>query len=494
MAQLPEDVIRMTWFAPSGTARSQAIGGAIGSLGGEITSTFVNPAGLGFYKVSEFVLTPGFTLGHSDASYRDASARSNNVNRFNMSTTGFVSATSDPGRQWVSKAFSIAVNRTANYNNSIYYKGTNDYSSYSEQFAEELSGSRVNINNYQNSNLSLGTKSAIHTYLIDTVTLNGQVQVVGRPEYLNAVLQQNRVDTKGGITEIALGYAGNLQDKFYIGGSIGLPIVNYERRTVFTESDATDDKTNKFGFSRYEETLKTTGLGFNAKLGVIFKPASQLRLGAAIHTPTIYGLKDALSTKMVTDVENLFNNDPIDSVSSNYFGPNPVYKYDFASPWKFLISGSYFLIGEDEGDVTQQRGFITADAEYVTYGSSKFSPSDENDDQSYYDNVNNVVKQTYKGAFNFRVGLELKFNTFMIRGGVAHYGNPYEDNPIKAGITSLSTGVGYRDKGIFIDLGFVRSITQDSNFPYRLSDKANTFADVKSKIGQVLLTVGFKFY
>src|SRR3954464_12157335 len=167
MAQLPEDVIRMTWFAPSGTARSQAIGGAIGSLGGEITSTFVNPAGLGFYKVSEFVLTPGFTLGHSDASYRDASARSNNVNRFNMSTTGFVSATSDPGRQWVSKAFSIAINRTANYNNSIYYKGTNDYSSYSEQFAEELSGSRVNINNYQNSNLSLGTKSAIHTYLID---------------------------------------------------------------------------------------------------------------------------------------------------------------------------------------------------------------------------------------------------------------------------------------------------------------------------------------
>jgi hypothetical protein len=494
MAQLPEDVIRMTWFAPSGTARSQAIGGAVGSLGGEITSTFVNPAGLGFYKVSEFVLTPGFTLGHSDAEYRGISGRSNNVSRFNMSTTGFVSATSDPGRQWVSKAFSIAVNRTANFNNSIYYKGNNDYSSYSEQFAEELSRSGVDIDQYANSNLSLGTKSAIHTFLIDTATINGQIQVVGRPEYLDAVLQENRIDTKGGITEIALGYAGNLQDKFYIGGSIGVPIVSYERRTVFTESDASNNKNNEFSFSRYEETLKTTGVGFNAKLGVIFKPATQLRLGMAIHTPTIYGLKDELSTKMVTDVENLFNNDPIDSVSSNYFGPNPTYKYDFASPWKFLISGSYFLMGEDAEDVTQQRGFITADAEYVTYGSSKFSPAEENDDQSYYDDVNKVVKSTYKGAFNFRLGLELKFNTFMVRGGVAHYGNPYEDNPIKAGITSLSTGIGYRDKGIFIDLGFIRSITQDSNFPYRLADKANTFADVKSKIGQVLLTVGFKFY
>lgn len=494
MSQLPEDVIRMSWFAPSGTARSQAIGGAMGSLGGEITSTFVNPAGLGFYKVSEFVFSPGFTLGHSDGDYRGSSARSNNVNRFNMSTTGFVSATSDPGRQWVSKAFSIAVNRMANFNNNVYYKGLNDYSSYSEQFAEELSRSGLNINNYYNSNLSLGTKSAIHTYLIDVDTINGVPQVVGRPEYLDAVIQQNKIETKGGITELAIGYAGNLRDKFYIGGSIGLPIVNYERRTTFTESDASDNKNNEFSYSRYEERLKTTGVGFNAKLGVIFKAAEQLRLGMAIHTPTIYGLKDVVSTKMVTDVENLFNNDPVDSVSSEYFGPNPLYKYDFASPWKFLISGSYLLIGEDAGDVTQQRGFITADAEYVTYASSHFSPADQNDDQSYYDDVNKVVKQTYKGAFNFRVGLELKFNTFMIRGGVAHYGNPYEDNPIKAGITSLSTGVGYRDKGIFIDLGFVHSITQDSNFPYRLADKANTYADVKSKIGQLLLTVGFKFY
>jgi len=78
ISQLPEDVIRMSWNTTSGTARSQAIGGALGSLGGEITSTFVNPAGLGFFKLSELVITPGFTLAHSDGEYRDASARSKN--------------------------------------------------------------------------------------------------------------------------------------------------------------------------------------------------------------------------------------------------------------------------------------------------------------------------------------------------------------------------------------------------------------------------------
>ena len=97
MAQVPEDALRMSWQVPSGTARNQAIGGAMGSLGGEITSTFVNPAGLGFFKLSEVVLTPGFTLASSTANYRETNASSNNINRFNMSTSGFISASSDPG-------------------------------------------------------------------------------------------------------------------------------------------------------------------------------------------------------------------------------------------------------------------------------------------------------------------------------------------------------------------------------------------------------------
>lgn len=497
MSQVPEDVIRMSWNVPSGTARNQAIGGAMGSLGGEITSTFVNPAGLGFFKLSEIVLSPGFTLAKSSGNYRETNASSDNLSRFNISTSGFVSATSDPGNRWVSKAFSIAVNRAANFNNTVYYRGNNNFSSYSEQFAEELSRSGVDIDDYRYSPLSLGTKSAIHTYLIDTATLNGELQVVGRPEYLDAVVQQNEITTKGGITEIAIGYAGNLEDKFYLGGSIGVPLVKYERRTVFTEIDASGNPDNNFKFSRYEENLTTTGAGLNAKLGIIFKPVQQMRFGVAIHTPTIYGLKDKLSTKMVTDVEGLFRvtnpNDPgIDSVNSDYFNGNqdPIYKFDMTSPWKFLVSGSYIF--HEVEDVTRQRGFITADVEYVTYGSSRFSAAEQDDDESYYDNVNKAVKAAYKGALNFRVGGELKFNTLMTRLGFAYYGNPYKDDAFKARKTNISGGLGYRDKGIFIDLTYVHSIIRDVNFPYRLADKANTFADIKSNVGQILLTFGFK--
>ncbi|MGZ5190792.1 MAG: hypothetical protein ACXWCZ_07200 [Flavisolibacter sp.] len=45
-AQEPADALRFAWTVPGATARVQAIGGAQGSLGGDITSTFMNPAGL----------------------------------------------------------------------------------------------------------------------------------------------------------------------------------------------------------------------------------------------------------------------------------------------------------------------------------------------------------------------------------------------------------------------------------------------------------------
>ena len=61
-AQEPADALRYSWLTQTGTARNQAIGGAGASLGGEFSSLFINPAGLGFYKTNDFVLTPSYAL------------------------------------------------------------------------------------------------------------------------------------------------------------------------------------------------------------------------------------------------------------------------------------------------------------------------------------------------------------------------------------------------------------------------------------------------
>lgn len=509
MAQLPEDALRMSWNVPSGSARSMAIGGAMGALGGEITNLWVNPAGLGFYKTSELVLSPGLTLAGSKGSFRGTDAKADNLTRFNLGASGFVFGYGDKYSKWASKAISIGVNRVANFAGSSYYKGTNDYSSFTEPLANEFYNFYTNakdadpslwnktiVNRALNDpSVSTLTKMSLYTYLVDVDSTASGHTVFSRAEDVGIVDQERSITTKGGITEISLGFAGNMDDKLYIGGSIGVPIVNYVRHSIFTESDATQDNDNDFGYSRYEEEFTSKGVGINAKLGVIFKPIERLRIGMAVHSPSLYALKDKTTSKMTTDVENLFGaGKGVDSVRSATFYDNngdPTFKYDLVSPWKFLISGAYVL--NEVEDIGGQKGFISADIEYVTYGSSKFKEAEDNGEAEYFKQVSDAVKELYKGAFNFRVGGELKFNTIMTRLGFAYYGNPYEDKELKAHRMNVSGGLGYRDKGIWIDLTYVQSLNKDSDFPYRVdAPRANTYATIKDRSSNLMLTFGIK--
>ena len=45
-AQIPEDALRNSWTTPGGTAREQAIGGAMGSIGGDLTAGYVTDYGM----------------------------------------------------------------------------------------------------------------------------------------------------------------------------------------------------------------------------------------------------------------------------------------------------------------------------------------------------------------------------------------------------------------------------------------------------------------
>jgi hypothetical protein len=104
-----------------------------------------------------------------------------------------------------------------------------------------------------------------------------------------------------------------------------------------------------------------------------------------------------------------------------------------------------------------------------------------------------VIKDEYKGAFNYRLGGELKLHTVMFRLGGAYYSNPYRRKEISSNIMQASGGIGYRNHGMFIDLTYVHNLTKDVNFPYRLGDKDNTFAMQRNTRGNVLMTLGFKF-
>src|SRR3954451_16202792 len=121
MSQLPEDVLRYSYFPQHGSARSMAIGGAMGSLGGDINALFVNPAGLGLYKTREIVLSPGFTFNKNVADFRGSSTTANKSG-FDLGTSGIVIGFNNPYSKWTSQAFSIGVNQVANFKNVVSYK------------------------------------------------------------------------------------------------------------------------------------------------------------------------------------------------------------------------------------------------------------------------------------------------------------------------------------------------------------------------------------
>lgn len=492
-AQEPADALRYSYLTqPGGTARNQAIGGAGASLGGEFSSLFINPAGLGFYKTGDFVLTPSLSFKTTNSNYQNT-PESATDNNFNLGATGFVIGGPTRSRTVKSLAFALGVNRVADFNNHIYYRGTNNKSSYSEKYLEQLINDNVTDPNQAASYDPYGASLAFNTYLIDTV-LASDGSVSGYRTLANpstGLIQENTINTTGGITDLSFGMGVNVQDKWYFGGTISLPFLNYNRNASYKESDATSNPNNNFNYFQANESLQTKGIGVNAKLGVIFKPIQNVRLGLAFYSPTRYALTDDYTAQVVTDLEGYGQGERVKQQSSTDLtnGQPLESKYNLVTPWRVILSGSYIFTEAE--NVQNQKGFITADVEYVNY--SKASFQDAGNDAStadYYHSLTSTLGKVYTNAINARLGGELKFNTFMVRLGGAYYGNPYQSET--SNLVKVTGGLGYRNKGVFLDLAYVYSMNKDVNYPYMLQDKANVPAYLKSNFGNVVATIGFK--
>jgi hypothetical protein len=277
-----------------------------------------------------------------------------------------------------------------------------------------------------------------------------------------------------------------------MGASVNVPLVFYQRDLFYKESDATNNTDNNFSYFQYSETFKSTGYGVNAKLGLIYKPAAFIRLGFAVHTPSYIFFKDEIRSSITTNTESYAGTitESSDNLNSGNAGER---NYNLLTPWRAIASASYVF--KEIADTKQQRGFISADFEFVNYRSARFYAANNSDQSSndYYTALNSIVKDYYKPNFNIRLGGELKFDPWMFRLGAAYYGSPYSDAQLKANRVILSGGLGYRAHGFFIDLTYSYSANKDVSFPYRLNDKPNTFAYTKDNRGNIMFTVGSKF-
>ncbi len=493
ISQTPDEALRSGWFTQNGSARVVAIGGVMGSLGGDISAVNINPAGIGLFKTKEFVFNGGLLNNNNKFNYRDT-LNNSDKNIFRLSGLGIVlgQGAKYTNSKLKSSAFAISFNQIANYNNDIRFKGLNNYSSFSEQYLEELVGDKADTNAALK-NYIFGSSLAFRTYLVDTLADNSG-KFIGYKSLVpisSGVIQNYNAQTLGAYNELALAFAGNYNDKFYVGGTVAIPIISYKRELEYSETDVTNNLNNKFAKFTFKESFQSTGIGLGLKLGTIYKPAEFIRLGLAFHSPQIISFKDKIRASMTTNTEAYAGtiSETSDALNNNNAGER---NYTLITPYRVIASASYVF--REVENTKKQRAFLSTDIEFVNYKGARFLKTDDNGElvKDYYNTLNNATKNSYKGNFNFKLGGEIKFDPWMFRAGVAYYGSPYNTDAIKADRLVLSGGLGYRNHGMFIDLAFAQTLVNDAQFAYRLNDKANTFAVQTGNIQNVMLTLGFK--
>ena len=478
-AQSINDVLRYSQYQYNSTARSSAVAGAFGSLGADISVASINPAGIAEFRKSEFTIGIGGVLNSTDGTLSG-----NRVNRpqevIKLTNVGAVFVSNPPN--FDTKTFNIAVgvNNIATFNNLISYSAFNSGTRV-ERWLELANGNRID---------ELGNFEAGPAYDAEAILANDD-DVTYRSDFdldFNAQVQRSEtIERSGGINEIYVAVASNKKNKFSWGIGVGIPIVSFNETKTYTEED-TDNQIEFFNSLAWDESLKITGAGINIKAGIIYKLSPQLRLGAAIHSPTIYTIQDDYNT-------NVTYNFNFDGVDQSRLGSSPdfteSFEYQLTTPWRANGGLSYLY---KAGDLL---GFISGDVEYVNYSAGSIdlaSNSNDPNDQFNSDDINNELNTAATSVLNYRIGTELAYQKFRIRGGVSLTTGPWVDeSKLNEGL-GFSGGLGYRANNYYVDVSYTLRPSTSKYTPYNLVlEEFEHNVAIDRNQGFANLTVGTKF-
>lgn len=491
---LVDEALLFSRTKPGGSSRIQAMGGAQISLGGDYSSAFSNPAGLGMFNRSEFSISPGMNFSNTNSKYLGNEASDSRSNFFIPGLSAiFQRDAATDGKSFLGGAFAFTFNHINNFNSNFNYQGVNPNNSIVDYFINDASGftpSQLDIPEGVYSNNPTGL--AYSTYLIGLSpnTTASYGSPVSSPDYPRLdVHQQEFIQSKGSQNQWSLSYGANFSDKIFVGGGIGLTSLRYEQNKTYTESNY------RFANSSFKpltsmvlnENVELSGTGVNATLGVIARPFDMIQVGISYTTPTLYQMSDLSTATM--DVG--WNNFDYYGDGSQFLTPadgseytDEVFsEYSLRTPGKLNFGVTAFI---------QKKGLITADVETINYGAARYSTITQG---ISYSQENTDIKSIYKSLLNYRVGGEYRLNNFRLRAGYSYMPDPYksEQNSASSAVSSLTGGLGYRATKFYIDLATVFSTTNTPYRPYSVSTSNSPLVTTQNKNTTVMMTLGFPF-
>jgi hypothetical protein len=464
-AQYVADALRYSQNFPTLSARSLSMGSAFTSLGGDFSSTYINPAGLGLYRKSEFVFSPGLGYASTNATYLGQKNQDYKY-QFILGNIGYVGTyNSQKDKGLVSATFAAGYNRLNNFGNTSYIRAINSTSSYADYFSDNAQG-----NDPEDLN-AFYERLAFDAYVIDTIAPNFSYgNVVG--EFGLPVTQRRIIKTEGGTGQWTFATGFNFSNVFYVGFGIGVYTLNFEQKNIHTEMDHEDR--NPFDHFTFTENLDVEGTGFSANFGMLVRLLKIMRIGANLQLPTYYKLSEAYMNSMYSEFDDGF----IPSEANGDIYAEGTYEYKLRTPLK-LNGGASIQIGKS--------GIIAADLEYIDYESMLLRDAEYNDG---FENENTDIANIYRPVLNVKLGGELRFDNLSVRLGGGLYPSVYESDELNkdSGHSEITAGFGYRNSSFFFDLGMSALMhTEKYNLYY------DNIATLKQPKYRFIATLGFRF-
>ena len=513
------DAFTLTNTELGGTARSMAMGGAFGALGGDLSVISNNPAGLGIYRSSEVSGTLDFSKINTSTNWIGQSTDKDKA-RFAPSIFAFslyFPTGSEGVRNW---SFGFSYNRLKDYHRS--YKMSNKGQDYSmADFAawramnafgpgKGISQDELESENpYSNSGLSgnwlpvLGVQSGMFGHFAGRE--NEFQSAFGWKESDNQWLVEKpansslRVNESGYMNEYNLGFGLNISHFLFMGASLSVTDIDYKYSSFY--EDAFRYNTEKDDYLYMENRLNTKGTAVSANIGVIMN-LEMIRLGVAYNSPRLYDMTDYYRAWAGTEIHGY------DEPKWEAATPDGAYsEYRFKTPDKWIFSGA-FVFG--------QSALVSADYEIMNYRNMRFS--DRNGDADY--EANDYIKDDYTFLHTLKLGAEIKVTPqFAIRGGYMMQTSPMREALVEnqvevlpAGtiphftVTSKPTnyvtaGLGYRfTPNFYMDLACVYRTNDSDAYAFSNTYSSRASADVVSKAAKlktkktrIALTFGYKF-
>ncbi|WP_315356816.1 hemin receptor [Segatella oulorum] len=506
----------------NGTARYVGMGGAMEALGADLSTIGTNPAGLGLFRKGKTDLSFGLVNQTGMNKFNSLSKTNMSFDQigvvFNLSKTP--NASFNIGFNYhKSRNFDQLLNAANTLNNASQNKLTYQKYRNNVYYLHKLKDSQGNVVLKNDGTPKLASDNFSFNQ-VDYLYMNSLPQTtnldpadptlkVFKPLAATGYLYNQ--ENKGYIGEYDMNLSANLNDRVYLGLTMGIHDVHYKSYAEYTENFLRNNIYNIRGLT-LNDWREITGTGFDVKFGAIVRPMAEspFRLGAYIHTPVWYDLTTSNYTEL----------------TDGTLRPSIGESYDFRvnTPWKFGLSA---------GTTLADRIALGATYEYAAYNAMQTRIKDGGTYDWYYGTyyesshndraMNNHTEDALKGQHTLKLGAEARITDhFSLRAGYNYLSALYKDAAVKDGslnspgtyYASSTSYVNWKDTNRFtfglgwnvwrfnIDLAYQYSQQNGTFYPFMnyhegsapsVEDNIANPTQVNNKRHQLLLTMGYKF-